>query len=25
LVEDLEVTRRVDQLAVAGGPLHGII
>jgi 4-hydroxy-3-polyprenylbenzoate decarboxylase len=25
LVEDPEVTRRVDQLAVAGGPLHGII
>jgi 4-hydroxy-3-polyprenylbenzoate decarboxylase len=25
LIEDPEVTRRVDQLAVAGGPLHGII
>ena len=25
LVEDPEVTRRVDALAAAGGPLHGII
>ena len=25
LIEDPEVTRRVDQLGVAGGPLHGII
>jgi 4-hydroxy-3-polyprenylbenzoate decarboxylase len=25
LVEDPEVTRRVDQLGAAGGPLHGII
>tara|TARA_R110002072_G_scaffold99008_1_gene217973 strand:+ start:88459 stop:90300 length:1842 start_codon:yes stop_codon:yes gene_type:complete len=25
LIEDLEVTRRVDQLAASGGPLHGIL
>jgi len=25
LIEDPEVTRRVDQLASAGGPLHGVI
>ena len=25
LVEDPEVSRRVDQLAARGGPLHGII
>jgi 4-hydroxy-3-polyprenylbenzoate decarboxylase len=25
LIEDPEVTRRVDQLAAPGGPLHGII
>ena len=25
LIEDPEVTRRVDQLAAAGGPLHGIL
>lgn len=25
LVEDPEITRRVDQLAASGGPLHGII
>jgi 4-hydroxy-3-polyprenylbenzoate decarboxylase len=25
LVEDPEVTRRVDRLAAPGGPLHGIL
>src|SRR5690606_29436465 len=25
LVEDPEVTRRVDELAASGGPLHGIV
>jgi len=25
LVEDPEITKRVDQLGASGGPLHGII